>query len=341
MKHLEVVDLFDIKQNKGETLKNYLARYNNATVFQKGLRMGQFSDSLTLRKPLTMEEIRAWAEKHIEVDLLEVERQPSAGDTRPTLKGENKYPTKPKDYPLTLTPLHEKRTQILPYDHSTKDCHTLQEIERLVHEGNLGQYIRKGNEKTPTSPRASRKVERGEAPKGAQGRPGREEKQRERSRSPQRRNTRHKGVITTISGGGGGIRIERSRKRKASDVLVVRGKANVTPTPVITFGEKDMQYDLPRHDKPIVISVVVAEYKVERVLINQGSSANILYWSTYMKMGLKSIDMEPCTRRLYGFASEQVEIRGVVGWKPRLGKATTYDPSRCYTWLLTWKHRTT
>ncbi|RDX75747.1 hypothetical protein CR513_44341, partial [Mucuna pruriens] len=41
-----------------------------------------------------------------------------------------------------------------------------------------------------------------------------------------------------------------------------------------------MWYDPPRHDEPMVISVVVAEYKVEMVLIDQGNSANILYWST-------------------------------------------------------------
>ncbi|RDX85378.1 hypothetical protein CR513_33434, partial [Mucuna pruriens] len=77
---------------------------------------------------------------------------------------------------------------------------------------------------------------------------------------------------------------------------------------MIMFGEKDMRYDPPRHDKPMVISVVVAEYKVERVLIDQGSSANILYWSTYMKMGL------------YGFAGEQVEIRGAVELETTFGE---------------------
>ncbi|RDX92454.1 hypothetical protein CR513_25421, partial [Mucuna pruriens] len=69
-KKLEVADLFNIKQNKSETLKSYLARFNNTTVkvndpnkkffvkaFQKGLRVGQFSDSLALRKPESMEEI--------------------------------------------------------------------------------------------------------------------------------------------------------------------------------------------------------------------------------------------------------------------------------------------
>ncbi|RDY04072.1 hypothetical protein CR513_12283, partial [Mucuna pruriens] len=45
-KRLEVVDLFNIKQNKGETLKSYLARFNSHR-----LKAGQFSDSLALRKP--------------------------------------------------------------------------------------------------------------------------------------------------------------------------------------------------------------------------------------------------------------------------------------------------
>ncbi|RDX92796.1 hypothetical protein CR513_25026, partial [Mucuna pruriens] len=52
VKCLEVTDLFDIRQDKGETLKSYLTRFNNATVkvndpdkkffmkaFQKGMRV--------------------------------------------------------------------------------------------------------------------------------------------------------------------------------------------------------------------------------------------------------------------------------------------------------------
>ncbi|RDX71021.1 hypothetical protein CR513_49673, partial [Mucuna pruriens] len=33
VKHMDVADLFDIRQAKGETLKSYLARFNNATVW--------------------------------------------------------------------------------------------------------------------------------------------------------------------------------------------------------------------------------------------------------------------------------------------------------------------
>ncbi|RDX69224.1 hypothetical protein CR513_51686, partial [Mucuna pruriens] len=79
VKRLEVADLFDIKQEKGESLKSYLARFNNATVrvnnldhkffvkaFKNGLRASQFSDALALRRPSSMKKIRARAEKHIE-----------------------------------------------------------------------------------------------------------------------------------------------------------------------------------------------------------------------------------------------------------------------------------
>ncbi|RDX76999.1 hypothetical protein CR513_42940, partial [Mucuna pruriens] len=77
VKRLEVADLFDIKQAKGESLKSYLAHFNNAIVrvnnldqnfFIEGLRIGQFRDALALRRPSSMEEIRARAEKHIEVE---------------------------------------------------------------------------------------------------------------------------------------------------------------------------------------------------------------------------------------------------------------------------------
>ncbi|RDX82718.1 hypothetical protein CR513_36452, partial [Mucuna pruriens] len=93
-KCLEVANLFTSSNAKAKPSK----------ITWRALTTPRLGNSLALRKPLTMEEIRAWAEKHIEVeedqgDRLEVEKQPRAGDTRPTQKGENRYPNKPKDYP--------------------------------------------------------------------------------------------------------------------------------------------------------------------------------------------------------------------------------------------------
>ncbi|RDX62952.1 hypothetical protein CR513_58663, partial [Mucuna pruriens] len=68
-----------------------------------------------------------------------------------------------------------------------------------------------------------------------------------------------------------------------------------------------MRYETPRQDEPMVISIVAVEYKVERVLINLGSSTNIMYWLTYKKLGLPSTDLDPYTGKLYGFACEQAD----------------------------------
>ncbi|RDX87249.1 hypothetical protein CR513_31310, partial [Mucuna pruriens] len=49
----------------------------------------------------------------------------------------------------------------------------------------------------------------------------------------------------------------------------------------------------------------MVEYKVKRILIDQGSFANILYWSTYKKLGLSVSSLEECSGTLYGFAGSQ------------------------------------
>ncbi|RDX97870.1 hypothetical protein CR513_19310, partial [Mucuna pruriens] len=135
VKKLEVTDLFDIKQSRGESLKSYLARFNNATIrvdnfnqkffvkaFQKGLRAGPFSDALALRREASMEEIRVRAEKHVEVEedqaeRLEAERVHGKKDTtrlaQPTREHKQQTHTRARDIKQHFTPLTEKRAQIL------------------------------------------------------------------------------------------------------------------------------------------------------------------------------------------------------------------------------------
>ncbi|RDY00529.1 hypothetical protein CR513_16284, partial [Mucuna pruriens] len=87
VKRLEVTNLFDIKQAVGESLKSFLARFNNVIVrvndpdqkifiktFQKGLKASPFSDSLALRRPTSMDEIRVRVEKHVEAEEDQAER---------------------------------------------------------------------------------------------------------------------------------------------------------------------------------------------------------------------------------------------------------------------------
>ncbi|RDX80116.1 hypothetical protein CR513_39368, partial [Mucuna pruriens] len=53
----------------------------------------------------------------------------------------------------------------------------------------------------------------------------------------------------------------------------------------------DYEGTVPHQDDPMLLSIV---YKVERVLIDQESLANVLYWTTFQKLGLLELDLEEC-----------------------------------------------
>lgn len=54
----------------------------------------------------------------------------------------------------------------------------------------------------------------------------------------------------------------------------------------ITFTDDDFVGADPNQDDPMVISVEVANFVVKKTLVDQGSSANILYYSTFQKLEL-------------------------------------------------------
>jgi len=62
----------------------------------------------------------------------------------------------------------------------------------------------------------------------------------------------------------------------------------------------------------MVITVEIENYAVKKVLIDQGSSVDILYWATYQKLQLPDTAMVPYDEPIYGFSGEQVSTRGYI-----------------------------
>lgn len=56
------------------------------------------------------------------------------------------------------------------------------------------------------------------------------------------------------------------------------------PRPLITFVDKNFKALDPDHDDPMAITIEIARYKVNEVLLDQGSSINTLYRKTFQKM---------------------------------------------------------
>jgi len=62
----------------------------------------------------------------------------------------------------------------------------------------------------------------------------------------------------------------------------------------------------------MVITIELENYVGKKVLIDQGSSVNILYWATYQKLQLLTTAMVPYDEPIYGFSREKVSTRGYI-----------------------------
>jgi len=85
-----------------------------------------------------------------------------------------------------------------------------------------------------------------------------------------------------------------------------------SPDADITFTKADLRDVVPHDNDPIVISLVTAGRKVHRVLGDQGSSADVMFWPTFNKLQLSLDHLRPYPGCLYGFAGDQVEVRGYI-----------------------------
>ncbi|RDX86730.1 hypothetical protein CR513_31903, partial [Mucuna pruriens] len=65
----------------------------------------------------------------------------------------------------------------------------------------------------------------------------------------------------------------------------------------------------------MVISIVAANYKVERVLVDQGSSTN----TTFLKLGIPESSLEECLGTLIGIVGEEVEICRIIDLRTMFG----------------------
>ncbi|XP_068466260.1 uncharacterized protein [Phaseolus vulgaris] len=85
-----------------------------------------------------------------------------------------------------------------------------------------------------------------------------------------------------------------------------------SPDMDITFIKEDIRHVVPHDNDPIVISLFTAGRMVHRVLVDQGRSADVMFWSTFEKLQLSLDQLRPYRGCLYGFAGDQVEVRGYI-----------------------------
>jgi len=82
--------------------------------------------------------------------------------------------------------------------------------------------------------------------------------------------------------------------------------------PHITFTDEDFKAPDLNQDDPIVITIEIVDYRVRKVLVDQGRSVNILYWKTYKKMDITKELIVPYNEQIIDFSGEQVDTKGYL-----------------------------
>jgi hypothetical protein len=109
--------------------------------------------------------------------------------------------------------------------------------------------------------------------------------------------------VNTIAGGFvGGVESGAARKRYVRRLdfeTKFIEQTSVAPVPDISFTKEDKQEVMPHDDDPLVIQVQILNCDVKRVLIDSGSSADIMYYEAFKAMQLTNEHLMPYTTVLW------------------------------------------
>ncbi|XP_059668905.1 uncharacterized protein LOC132313995 [Cornus florida] len=331
-----VKDVMQAMKGKGQATVNDLVEEVDdkvaLTAFMGGLQTSKFLFSLSKEAPTSMTELMVRAWKHINAeDAMNAQKNKDGEDKRSEKKRpapntreekESKYKkfSNNKADRSSRRPIQDDASLKWPpklkadptkrslgkycrfhrdHGYNTEDCFDLKnQIENLVRKGHLCKFTTRNGKGGSNSAREGRD-----------------------NRPPQHQPM---GEIKVISGGfaGGGEtssarRAHARRIRSFSEVNEVGMTSPPTKLPrveepVITFSVEDDKAIHQPHDDPLVVSMVVANFTVRRILIDNGSSANILFLKAYEKLKISREKLRPMKSQLVGFSGDKVYPLGAV-----------------------------
>ena len=82
--------------------------------------------------------------------------------------------------------------------------------------------------------------------------------------------------------------------------------------PIIGFLEEDARRFHHPHDDALVVSIQIVDYNTHQVLVDNDSSADILYYPTFQQMWINREHLVPTNALLVGFGGTKVYPLGVI-----------------------------
>jgi hypothetical protein len=116
--------------------------------------------------------------------------------------------------------------------------------------------------------------------------------------------------------------LEACRARRC--ILYTSPKIAKIESVVLSFLEEDARGVVMPHNDALVVTLTIANHGIHRILVDNGTSADILYWLAFQQMGIDRDKIKPFRSLLVGFGVEVVYPIGIIpllltaGTTPRL-----------------------
>ncbi|KAL8135334.1 hypothetical protein AgCh_010119 [Apium graveolens] len=196
--------------------------------------------------------------------------------------------------------------------HDTDECRQLKdEIEFLIRKGRLSKYTGDGGDRNNN---------------GRKNFDDRRRDQDDQGRSPQPRgpviNAIFGGplprgsVINTIFGGPTAASSSKnSRKAYNREVMHIVGDSpkRARTGVKMAFDDSDLEGVKFPHDDPLVITLIIGNSPVKRVLVDNGASVDILLHDTFLRMGYNDSQLTPTDMPIYMFVGVMCHMERIIG----------------------------
>ncbi|XP_030935885.1 uncharacterized protein LOC115960986 [Quercus lobata] len=336
--------LLTIRQGEKETLRSYVKCFTQETLevdeandkvqlmtFKAGLRSRDLVASLAKNPPKTMAEMLLKAQKYMNAEdaLAAIKDAKKPGDKekkeddrrgqkkeRPDRRNndgnrrkDDKSPRMDEHYLKWPRPLHSSlnvRDKNKYYrfhkdhGHNTEDCRDLKEqIEELIRKGKLQKYVKKGEYSKFRDDNKSQH----------------ESFSRDDDRPSQ---PLHKviGEIKTITRGpfsGGSFKsLKKACQRQVNSVHTIPPSKQRRTYRDMSFNEGDAMGVKQPHNDPLVIMLNIEGFNAKRILIDNGSSADIIYLLAFQQLRLDPRRLRPFDSPLVSFSGDRVYPKGIV-----------------------------
>lgn len=120
----------------------------------------------------------------------------------------------------------------------------------------------------------------------------REIKRHQKLPDPPKNQQNLKGTVFMISGGD-----NNKRKEASPEIFSINKKRKE----IIYFSDEDLEGINFPHPDPLVISPIINEFRVQRVLVDTGASIDVIYWDAFKNLGLEENQSIPENTPIKGF----------------------------------------